>query len=90
MCAHRLLNDGFGQRTSLFQWLEPQGGSIAFPRWLGAQSVEQFAEKMVIRRGIMIVPGSMFGFPGSHFRVGLGRKNLPEILAILADEQDPI
>jgi len=29
----------------------------------------------------MIVPGNLFDFPGNHFRVGLGRRNLPEALA---------
>jgi aspartate/methionine/tyrosine aminotransferase len=28
----------------------------------------------------MVVPGSMFGYSGSHFRLGLGRKNFPEAL----------
>jgi hypothetical protein len=28
----------------------------------------------------MIVPGSLFDSHGNHFRVGLGRKNLPEAL----------
>ncbi len=80
----------FGRRPARFQWIDPLAGSIAFPRWLGEQSVEQFAEDMVTRRGVMVVPGSMFGFSGGHFRLGLGRKNLPEILAILAEEVDRV
>ena len=28
----------------------------------------------------MIVPGSLFDYPGNHFRIGLGRKNFPEAL----------
>ena len=27
-----------------------------------------------------VVPGSIFEFPGNHFRIGLGRPNLPEAL----------
>jgi aspartate/methionine/tyrosine aminotransferase len=76
----------FNERPDLFAWLEPEGGSIAFPRWLGAAPVEQFAEELIARRGIMLVPGSMFGYPGSHFRLGLGRQNLAEILAILGQD----
>jgi aspartate/methionine/tyrosine aminotransferase len=78
----------FSQRPSFFEWLEPSGGSIAFPRWLGENTVEQFAEDIVTRREVMVVPGSTFGYPGNHFRLGLGRRNLAEILAILADELD--
>lgn len=75
----------FASRSSLFGWIEPDGGSIAFPQWLGAQPVEALADEVVARRGVMIVPGSLFGWPGRHFRVGLGRKNLPEALALFAE-----
>jgi len=78
----------FERRPTLFEWLEPLGGSIAFPRWLGEGSVEQFADDLVARHGVMVVPGGMFGFSGSHFRVGLGRRNLAEILAVLANALD--
>lgn len=70
----------FAERTSLFEWLKPRAGSIAFPRWLGAASIEQVCQSAVEQRGVMVVPGSIFDFPGSHFRVGLGRRNFPEAL----------
>ena len=70
---------------SLFEWLEPRAGSIAFPLWLGQPPLDQFAEEIVARRGVMFVPGAMFGFPGGYFRLGLGRRNLPEVLAVLGD-----
>ncbi len=76
----------FSARPGQFEWLEPQGGSIAFPRILGSKTVEQFAEELLGRRQVMVVPGAMFGYPGNHFRVGLGRRNFPDILAILAEE----
>jgi len=28
----------------------------------------------------MIVPGSIFDYPSNHFRLGLGRRNFPEVL----------
>ncbi len=28
----------------------------------------------------MIVPGSLFDYPGEHFRIGLGRANFPAAL----------
>jgi hypothetical protein len=33
----------------------------------------------------MIVPGSIFDFPGNHFRLGLGRRNLDEALQQVSD-----
>jgi aspartate/methionine/tyrosine aminotransferase len=61
-------------------WFKPLAGSVAFPKWLGAGSVEQFCEDVLDKQGVMIVPGSLFDYPGRHFRIGLGRNNLPEAL----------
>ncbi len=68
-----------------FAWIRPQGGSIAFPRWLGDTSVEQFCQDVLAQQNVMIVPGSIFDYPGDHFRVGLGRQNLAEALQRVDD-----
>jgi len=80
----------FGERRELFDWIPPQAGSIAFPRWCGNVPVEKFCKEVVTRQGVMIVPGSIFDFPGNHFRVGLGRKNFPEALGRVDDYLDSI
>jgi aspartate/methionine/tyrosine aminotransferase len=75
----------------LFQWLEPQAGSIAFPRWRGPIAVDELCRRAVEESGIMIVPGSIFEYASQsthlsqHFRVGLGRRNLPQVLARLEE-----
>ncbi|MBS1876740.1 MAG: aminotransferase class I/II-fold pyridoxal phosphate-dependent enzyme [Acidobacteria bacterium] len=66
-----------------YRWLQPAGGSTGFPMWTGPGSVEDFAAAMLAERQVLAVPGGLFGWPGSHFRVGLGRENLPEVLAQL-------
>jgi aspartate/methionine/tyrosine aminotransferase len=71
----------FGRHMQNFSWFSPKAGSVAFPEWLGDGPVEQFCQEVLEKQGIMIVPGSLFDFPGNHFRVGLGRRNLPEALA---------
>lgn len=73
----------FGAQSAHFEWIDPRAGSVAFPRWLGDQPVEELAEEVVTQVGVMMVPGSMFHFGGGHFRVGLGRQNLPEVLQAL-------
>jgi aspartate/methionine/tyrosine aminotransferase len=70
----------FGEHAHYFAWFSPKAGSVAFPEWLGEGSVEQFCREVLEKQGVMIVPGSLFDFPGNHFRIGLGRKNLPEAL----------
>jgi aspartate/methionine/tyrosine aminotransferase len=63
------------------EWLPPQGGSTAFPRWLGNEPLAALCQRALDEQGLMIVPGSMFDHAGTHFRVGLGRRNLPRVLA---------
>jgi aspartate/methionine/tyrosine aminotransferase len=70
----------FTSHPDKFNWFLPDAGSVAFPEWKGAGSVEQFCQAALDQQGVMIVPGSLFGFPGNHFRIGLGRKNFPEAL----------
>ena len=75
----------FEQQGSALAWIDPRAGSVAFPRWTGGGTVEELCEGALAAHGLMIVPGSLFDWPGNHFRVGLGRKNLPVALALLAE-----
>jgi len=75
----------FGERAAALAWAEPRAGSVAFPRWLGEGTIEQLCEDARAAKGLMIVPCSLFDYPGNHFRVGLGRKNLPAALALLGE-----
>ena len=70
----------FNKWESFLFWVPPLAGSIAFPRWLGKGSVDQFAEELLNAKGVMVVPGGLFDYPGNHFRVGLGRRNFGEAL----------
>ncbi|MBN1890212.1 MAG: aminotransferase class I/II-fold pyridoxal phosphate-dependent enzyme [Thermoflexales bacterium] len=70
----------FAEHADWLAWIEPQAGPITFPRWTGDISVEQFCQAVLEQQSVMIVPGSLFDFPGNHFRLGLGRKNLGEAL----------
>jgi aspartate/methionine/tyrosine aminotransferase len=72
--------DFFARYPARLRWLAPKAGSTAFPRWLGAEPLERFCQRALDERGVMIVPGAMFDYPGPHFRVGLGRKIFPEVL----------
>jgi aspartate/methionine/tyrosine aminotransferase len=67
----------FAGHADRFAWLEPQAGSVAFPRLMVEMPVAEFCSSM-LARGVMIVPGNLFEYPGNHFRLGLGRKDLPQ------------
>jgi aspartate/methionine/tyrosine aminotransferase len=76
----RIAERFFAGQPNHFVWIKPRAGSVAFPRWAGQMPVEQFCREALDQQGVLIVPGSLFDFPGDHFRVGLGRRNLAEAL----------
>ena len=43
--------------------------------------IDRFATELVEAEGVLLLPGSTFGHPGNHFRLGFGRTDLPEALA---------
>ena len=61
----------------------PRAGSVAFPRLTAPQPVESFAERLREAEGVLLLPGSLFGYPGNHFRVGFGRASFAEALSRL-------
>ena len=53
------------------EWVEPPGGTVAFPRLKGLASADDFAERLLTRFETAVVPGRFFEAP-AHFRVALG------------------
>jgi aspartate/methionine/tyrosine aminotransferase len=76
-----LLDRFFAERAAVFSWVRPRGGSIGFPRLTApGVSIDDFAAELVEAEGVLLLPGSRFGYPGNHFRVGFGRTDLPVAL----------
>jgi aspartate/methionine/tyrosine aminotransferase len=71
----------FADHDDRFSWVRPRGGSIGFPRLLDEEPIDAFAARLVEAEGVLLLPGSQFGFEGNHFRIGFGREDLPEALA---------
>jgi len=72
-----IIDDLFTRYSNLFSWIPPQGGSMAFPRLLKGD-VEEFCDTLVKKAGVLLLPGSVYDDARNHFRLGLGRKNLPQ------------
>jgi len=72
-----VMDDFFTGHTKLFSWVRPQAGSMAFPRYRG-RDVEIFCDELVKKAGVLLLPGSVYDDARNHFRLGLGRKNLPQ------------
>ncbi|HEY9226727.1 MAG TPA: aminotransferase class I/II-fold pyridoxal phosphate-dependent enzyme, partial [Gemmatimonadaceae bacterium] len=72
-----LLDDFFARNANRFEWVRPRAGTVGFPRLLG-RNVDEFAASLVEREGVLILPASRFGYPGNHFRLGFGRRDMTE------------
>ena len=73
------LDGFFGATEGRFDWHRPRAGSIAFPA-LRRGSVEKFCTDLVERAGVLLLPGTLYGEGYNAFRIGFGRRNLPEAL----------
>ena len=78
------LDGFFDDWMDRFTWVRPRGGSIGYPRLtVPGVRIDDWAADLVESEGVLLIPGSQFGDPGNHFRIGFGRTNLPEALTRL-------
>ncbi|MDN5698304.1 MAG: aminotransferase class I/II-fold pyridoxal phosphate-dependent enzyme, partial [Rubrobacter sp.] len=69
----------FEDNADTVEWLRPRVGCIGFPKLLRGPSTETLTARLAEEEGVMLLPGEVYGYPG-HFRLGLGRRDLPEAL----------
>lgn len=79
-----IIDELFARRPALFSWHRPRAGSIGFPKLLQGD-VETFCDELVKNAGVLLLPGSVYDDNGNHFRLGLGRRNLPQAVARLEE-----
>ncbi len=82
------LNEFFGEFPDVFEWRIPDGGCIGYPRYLGADGVETFCDRLVDETGVLLLPASVYQSaygpsPDDRFRIGYGRRNMHEGLDAL-------
>lgn len=79
-----VIDNLFKRHADLFSWVRPRAGSMGFPRLLKGD-VEAFCDDLVRKAGVLLLPGSMYDDSHNHFRMGLGRKNLPRAVERLEE-----
>jgi aspartate/methionine/tyrosine aminotransferase len=79
-----VMDEFFVRYADQFSWVRPQAGSMVFPRLLQG-SVEEFCDRLVKDAGVLLLPGSVYDDSGNHFRLGLGRQNLPQAVERLEE-----
>ena len=58
---------------SSLDWVRPTAGSIGFPRYLGAEGIDAFNDRLVAEQGVLLLPGRVYGYGDGRFRLGFGR-----------------
>jgi aspartate/methionine/tyrosine aminotransferase len=79
-----LLDQFFAAHEEMFAWYRPRTGPIAFPE-LRHGAVDAFCTELVERAGVLLLPGTLYEAGSRSFRVGFGRRNVPEALQRLDD-----
>lgn len=69
----------FARHSDRFNWVAPKSGSTAFPS-LKVGSAEAFCRDLVETQGVLLLPSPYYDYGDKNFRLGLGRKNLPECI----------
>jgi aspartate/methionine/tyrosine aminotransferase len=80
-----VLDSFFSKYQNAFTWLKPKAGSVAFVRINFCKTAKEFCEGLVNQKSVLLVPSTEFNYGNKHFRLGFGRKNLPEGLKLLED-----
>ncbi|KAL4431147.1 hypothetical protein ABPG75_006403 [Micractinium tetrahymenae] len=77
----------FSRWRRLLAWSAPRAGTVAFPRLLTGEEVGAWCEALVTEAGVLLMPAEVYGDERSsaegRFRLGFGRRDLPECLAQL-------
>ncbi|HEV7180530.1 MAG TPA: aminotransferase class I/II-fold pyridoxal phosphate-dependent enzyme [Candidatus Baltobacteraceae bacterium] len=76
----------FARHADRFEWYEPDGGCVAFPRYTGPEGAQTFCRALLEREGVLLLPASLYqsdllAVAHDRFRIGFGRKGIDEALA---------
>ena len=75
----------FKRHADKFEVITPRGGTMIFPRAKPGFNLQKFMATLLDQKGVMIVGGEHFDMPTEYFRLGLGRKNFPEVLTLMEE-----
>lgn len=76
----QLLDQFFLDYKDTFSWIRPQGGCIGFVNYHKKESIDSFCQKLIEEKSVLLLPSSIYNYKSNHFRIGFGRRNMPEAL----------
>jgi aspartate/methionine/tyrosine aminotransferase len=63
------------ERPEEFSWIKPVAGTTAFVRYVPG-GADKWTQQLLADAGLLFLPGPIFDFADTHFRIGLGRSAL--------------
>lgn len=76
-----LMQDLIDKRSDVFSWVRPVAGTTGFVRYAGG-GAEKWCRELLEEKGVLFLPGPLFDFGDTHFRVGLGRASLKDAISV--------
>ena len=70
----------FSRYPDLFRVSYPKAGTITLAELRSDMDVYDFAESIVREQGVMVLPANIMKYDGNYFRIGFGRRDLPQVL----------
>ena len=70
----------FNRYPQLFKFNRPMAGPVAFIKMNIDISIEEFCEKLIEEKGVLLLPSEIYSLEGQYFRMGFGRENFIESL----------
>lgn len=83
-----LLQDAIDSSGGTLAWVKPGGGCVGFVRAEVRGGIDLFARELVEQTGVLIMPARIFDHSGNYFRVGFGRRSMPEALGRFSEFLD--
>ena len=80
-----MLNSFFAKYQDLFNFKTPKAGTIAFPSIKFEMDIEKFCLDLVDKKGVFLLPSTVYDFGNKNFRVGFGRKNMSKCLGVFEE-----
>jgi aspartate/methionine/tyrosine aminotransferase len=78
-----ILRKFFATYSNLVSWHEPKGGCVGFAKFAPGIDGSNFFKELIEQEGVLLLPGHVFDYPDSYFRIGFGRKYMQEALSCL-------
>ena len=69
--------------SKYFEWVRPKAGNIGFIKIKFSNDVNKFIEEVIKKKGVLLLPGTVFDYDNIHFRIGFGKKSFSESLILL-------